>query len=41
MILAWADGTVDPETAGTLSTPAAQTLQIRFNPVAHGAILEV
>ncbi len=41
MILAWADGTVDPGTAGKLSTPAAQTLQVRFNPVDHGALLEV
>ncbi len=40
-ILAWADGAVTERTLGALSTPDAQTLGLRFNPVARGAILEV
>jgi uncharacterized membrane protein len=40
-ILAWADGAVTEREIGSLSTPDAKTLVVRFNPVAHGAILEV
>ena len=40
-LLAWADGAVTERTIGALSTPDAQTLGLRFNPVAAGAILEV
>ena len=40
-ILAWADGDATERTLGALSTPAAKTLALRINPVAHGAILEV
>jgi hypothetical protein len=40
-ILAWADGAVTERTIGALSTPDAETLGLRFNPVAAGAILEV
>ncbi len=41
VILAWADGAATERTIGTLSTPDAETLGVRFNPVAGGAILEV
>ena len=41
VILAWADGAVTERTIGALSTPDAETLVLRFNPVARGAILEV
>jgi len=41
MILAWADGALTERTIGALSTPEAKTLVLHFNPVAHGAILEV
>jgi len=41
VILAWADGAVTERTIGTLSTPDAETLVLRFNSVARGAILEV
>ena len=41
MILAWSDGAVTERSIGTLSTPEAETLVLRFNSVARGAILEV
>ena len=41
VILAWADGAATERTLGALSTPDAETLGVRFNPVAGGAILEV
>jgi uncharacterized membrane protein len=41
VILAWADGAVTERTIGTLSTPDAETLVLRFNTLARGAILEV
>ena len=41
MILAWADGAVTERTIGALSTPDAETLVLRFNALARGAILEV
>ena len=40
VILAWADGAVTEQTIGALSTPEAETLVLRFNSVARGAILE-
>ena len=40
-ILAWADGADTERTIRALSTPDAKTLALRFNPAAHGAILEV
>ena len=40
-ILAWADGAAAERTLGALATPDAETLTVRFNPVDHGAILEV
>ena len=41
-ILAWAaDGAATERTLRALSTPDAETLGVRFNPVPHGAILEV
>ena len=41
MILAWADGAVTERAIGTLSTPDAETLGLRFNSVARGAILDI
>jgi uncharacterized membrane protein len=41
MILAWADGAVTERTIGALPTPDAETLALRFDSVARGAILEV
>ena len=41
VILAWADGDIAPQTITDLSSPGAQSLIVRFNPVAHGALLEV
>jgi uncharacterized membrane protein len=41
VILAWADGAVTERTIGALSTPDAETLVLRFNTLARGAILEV
>lgn len=41
VILAWADGAGTERTIGALSTPETETLALRFNPIAHGAILEV
>ena len=41
MILAWADGASTEKAIDALSTPDAKTLALRFNAVAHGAILEV
>jgi uncharacterized membrane protein len=41
VILAWADGVVTERTIGALSTPDAETLILRFDSVARGAILEV
>ena len=49
VILAWADGSATERTLRALSTPDAETLGLRFteplglrfNPVPHGAVLEV
>ena len=41
VILAWAEGGATERTLGALSTPDAKALALRFNPAAHGAILEV
>jgi uncharacterized membrane protein len=41
VILAWADGAVTERTIGALSTPDVETLVLRFDSVARGAILEV
>ena len=42
VILAWAaDGAATERTLRALSTADAETLDVRFNPVPHGAILEV
>ena len=37
----WADGDVAPQTITDLSSPGAQSLIVRFNPAARGALLEV
>ena len=41
VILAWADGAVAERTIERWSTPDAERLALRFNPVARGGILEV
>lgn len=37
----WADGAVAPQTTTDLSSSGTQSLIVRFNPVARGAVLEV
>ena len=41
VMLAWADGDIAPKTVTDLSSPGAQSLIVRFNPAARGALLEV
>ena len=40
-MLALADGDIAPQTITYLSSPGAQSLIVRFNPAARGALLEV
>lgn len=41
IIVAWADGADTEQTIAALSRPGVETLDLRFNPTGHGAILEV
>ena len=36
-----ADGDISPQTLTDLSSPGAQSLIVRFNPTARGAVLEI
>jgi uncharacterized membrane protein len=40
-MIAWADGAVTQQTMSELSPPGAESLALRFNPVANGVALEV
>lgn len=41
VLLAWAEGPLSQETIGRWAAPGSQRLVLRFNPVRHGAVLEV
>ena len=41
LVVAWAEGPLSRETLERWAAPASQRLTLRFNPVAHGAVLEV
>jgi hypothetical protein len=40
-VVAWAEGPLSQETIDQWAAPASQRLILRFNPVGHGAVLEV
>jgi uncharacterized membrane protein len=41
LVLAWAEGPLSQDTIGRWAAPGSQRLILRFNPVGHGAVLEV
>jgi uncharacterized membrane protein len=41
LVLAWAEGPLSQETIDRWTAPGSQRLILRFNPVGHGAVLEV
>ena len=41
LLLAWAEGPLSQETTQRWAAPGSQRLILRFNPVGHGAVLEV
>jgi hypothetical protein len=41
MVVAWAEGPLSQETIQRWAAPGSQRLLLRFNPVTHGAVLEV
>jgi hypothetical protein len=41
LVVAWADGPLGQEPIQRWAAPGSQRLILRFNPVGHGAVLEV
>ena len=41
LVVAWAEGPLSQETIERWAAPGSQRLILRFNPVGHGAVLEV
>ena len=41
LLVAWAEGSLSQETIQRWAAPGSQRLLLRFNPVTHGAVLEV
>jgi uncharacterized membrane protein len=41
LVVAWAEGSPDPETIQRWTGPGSQRLTLRFTPAGHGAVLEV